>query len=753
MTFRLKLAMLFGVGAAAFFMGFGAMTYAATWTHTIYGRWQFDGYFYNINDNYGTYVFPRYDPNVPSTTGCEPSSNSGDAIPSWVDNAYNFKNFILCKLNSNNPNTAIRAQERVGAAFIIQTMIGTSRTNPPSSAQITEWENMVDNYSQEGYVQWDATISYTVNSYYQGTNSGPNPVDDAFYSNVGSSAHVIVFHNPVTGKTYAIRRYCANTLGDTNIGPPGQISWSLGGTTTASKTSVYPLQSVTFTNQVGNKGPNPAWFDWGVHYCWNACSGGYSSGYSTHATGSVTSLSAGNVDTVNTWTYTIPSNITATKMCVWVSYTNSSGPNTGGWHSAMQCVNIIRPTTSCGSLTIPNQPIGPTDQYTLNSSVNVSGPTTTINSSNTTYYVEVSGPNVASNNNVPFTVGTNTLSSSYQSSPTNDAGVYTVYWGINSSATNNVRCGPQTFTVAYSPYFSVTGGGIAAGAGFGSNCSETSADIESWNDNTSRSPNFFGAGSEDSAIATGTITNFVSGMGLGPTDFSSQYGHGLSFANYSNSLSDAPTNYGGSFGTNSVPCLTDYYGTKSTAANVQSLLSTDVNASNLSSGNYSVGGPGETIYLNASLIPQGTVITIYAQGNVVITGNIGYSPYTLATIPRFNLYVEGNIYVQPSVTELHGVYTAQKNSTSGGDIVTCALLPTDVSEPYGACNQPLTVVGSMDAEGHLELTRTYGNLANVPGRAPAAPAETFEYNPELWLNALNGDSTNVKTYTSLPPVL
>jgi hypothetical protein len=160
-----------------------------------------------------------------------------------------------------------------------------------------------------------------------------------------------------------------------------------------------------------------------------------------------------------------------------------------------------------------------------------------------------------------------------------------------------------------------------------------------------------------------------------------------------------------------------------------------------------------TLSGSAALAPD-TTVNLYVQGNVYLKNDITYAAYTLGHAPRFNLYVSGNIYIDPDVAELHGVYVAQTGAPGSGDIDTCAAVAGSTitkSLPYGRCKKDLTVDGSVLAEGKLILTRTFGNVVPAPG-APAAPAETFRYGPELWLVTGNG-SLDTQAYTSLPPVL
>ncbi|HSX06144.1 MAG TPA: hypothetical protein VLG92_00300 [Candidatus Saccharimonadia bacterium] len=310
-------------------------------------------------------------------------------------------------------------------------------------------------------------------------------------------------------------------------------------------------------------------------------------------------------------------------------------------------------------------------------------------------------------------------------------------------------------SVPYRPYFTVLGGDISAGPGFGNgSCTEGAAAIESWNDNTSSVPNYFGGSSVYGALATGSITNFVSGLGLSGAP-GAQSGRGLSFANANNGQPNSPPNYGGGFGAGSVPCIKDYYGTKagSGATTINGPI-TAAKFNTLATNHSYIVTPDATgtVTLGAIAVAPGAIVTLYVQGNAYINGNIVYSNYTLDTVPRFNLYVQGSIYINPNVTELHGAYIAQQSGSYKGDIITCAANPADISESYNTCKKQLLVVGSMAAEGHIRLTRTYGNLEPAPG-IPAAPAEIFQYSPELWLAAPPLTNLPIKTYTSLPPVL
>lgn len=306
----------------------------------------------------------------------------------------------------------------------------------------------------------------------------------------------------------------------------------------------------------------------------------------------------------------------------------------------------------------------------------------------------------------------------------------------------------------YAPYFSVLGGDIAAGAGFGNgSCSETpNAEIKSWNTNTGT---YDGAGTQIGALATGDITDFVSGLGLSGGANAGALnlkGHGLSFANDS---PPSPPSYGGQFTGGGLACVHDYAGDVATSGATP--LSGAIDS--IVSGSYTSGAVtlGDPLH-NDLIISAGKTITLYVTGDVYITSNIKYGGYTLATVPRFNLYViGGNVYIDPNVTELHGVYVAQKTLSGTGVIKTCAPFSIETQD-NAVCNiknTPLKFVGAVAADA-INLDRTHGSLIADPAATPAIPAEPaeiFQYSPELWLSASPVPSLKYQAFTSLPPVL
>jgi hypothetical protein len=140
--------------------------------------------------------------------------NEGDSVlaggihPVGPDYATSFITTI--KNYSNGPI----GQNRTGAEFIIDTMLGDNSPGDPADAHVREplWEQAVRYYDSQGWVNWNDTQSSAFNSYWQGNNGGgPEPNDDAWYDqNVSGDA--ITFHKP-GGGFYILRKECANPLG------------------------------------------------------------------------------------------------------------------------------------------------------------------------------------------------------------------------------------------------------------------------------------------------------------------------------------------------------------------------------------------------------------------------------------------------------------------------------------------------------------------------------------------------------------
>lgn len=331
-------------------------------------------------------------------------------------------------------------------------------------------------------------------------------------------------------------------------------------------------------------------------------------------------------------------------------------------------------------------------------------------------------------------------------------------------------------TVQNKPYFKVYGSGVYAGGSFSSIDSSCTGggELGGWNNNdtgTYPASGDYGASSQFSAIAQGNILGFASAQTPNferlPTD--------LSFANsVPGDISQDTYNpkLGGNFG--STQCFTS----QTPLANATGLPSTNVGA--LPSGSYTETGD---ITLNAGQIGLGKNVSIFVKGNVYITGAPG-SGITYqgagggwaltptgsnpSNVPSFSLVVEGgSIYIDPNITELDGLYTAEPTSTTSpdGKIYTCAPgigpIPSSfVDNMYSTCKNQLTVYGNFVAD-EVKLMRTFGSLRDdtptpaVTTPTPAAPSEPPQRRPvplynylcnrgsptQYWVEGSGGDST------------
>jgi hypothetical protein len=365
---------------------------------------------------------------------------------------------------------------------------------------------------------------------------------------------------------------------------------------------------------------------------------------------------------------------------------------------------------------------------------------------------------------------------------------------------SNSGPGTQTScdTVHNEPYVHFFGNDVNAGGGFGNGCTtDTTGGIYTFVSGAGAQPN--GSGAQFGAQALSIIEGFASanlrtGIPTGPTG-----PKGLTFSNTTTVPSngaDAP-GLGGNFGLSSY-CLPDYYGAKPAGLTAQPSGNINIDEPDNAGSNPKLYNGPVTIYTpppssNVSKIGNAANEAIYVNGDVYIRNNITYtgagSWSSIAQIPSLYVVATGNIYIDPGVTRLDGIYIAESNSEGTGIINTCVNVSTTPFYIYkvselggGACDEQLTVNGAFVAK-QVFLDRSYSSLryshngenpwdgqsyncgtAGIdvpfgdPSRADCA-AEIFNFSPELYLsqpaNTPNsGPTTGIFDYiTSLSPVL
>jgi hypothetical protein len=309
--------------------------------------------------------------------------------------------------------------------------------------------------------------------------------------------------------------------------------------------------------------------------------------------------------------------------------------------------------------------------------------------------------------------------------------------------------------VAFQPYLKVFGGDISAGNGLATTpgvcTANNSAAVISWN---AEGASFNGAGAQFATYALSRITDFATAQGnAGGAPVPS----GLAFSNAAPPTVPSGSDFGGSFA--SVPCIPNYYNDIPSAPTPLP----GSNVSTFTTHDYSASG---AVTLDGGTINPHNRIRVFVTGNVYIRNNITYAGnWDVNNMPLFELVVKGNIYIDPAVSQLDGIYIAQKSGANTGLISTCATAAGSLSLSGGAfyapCNRKLTINGVFTAD-QIQFMRTKGTFADSASdnaqNGTSNAAEQFNFNPTLWIAqpvAQPGSGTvgNYDAITSLPPVL
>jgi hypothetical protein len=457
---------------------------------------------------------------------------------------------------------------------------------------------------------------------------------------------------------------------------------------------------------------------------------------------------------------------------------------------------------TCGTLApIPGLP----NNYTASVNyVNSAGGTPPVNYVYGNYYVvhtadnkitsPAGGGNPYTNVPNPDNTPSNTFTEQVTIVPNDGSGQYVAHWSaylINDPSVQTGDC-TQGQSVGTMPYLKVYGKDVFAGGSFDTSAAPgvCTANLDAGTGfiktygtvATAPATGMLGSSTEFGAFALDVITGFGSASQRTTAPISAT---GLSFSN-TNNISGLNAD-GGDLGTNH--CITNYrsslpagYGTST--ADTYAIPSS-------SYGAVSIAPAHGTLELTGGTNFDGHQ-AIYVSGNVWINTNITYaganggvdawSALDPTTIPSLYVIATGNIYIDPSVTQLDGVYVAQPVAAGRGLIYTCqneaATLTAATADAN--CASQLTVNGSFVAQ-NVKFWRSIGDVATdptttetptsahrsctLPGNVASAPiyavcaAEVFNFSPELYLTepaiAPNGGPALGKYdyITSLSPVL
>ncbi|HEY5806019.1 MAG TPA: hypothetical protein VIS56_01365 [Candidatus Saccharimonadales bacterium] len=769
-----------GIGMfIAFFAGFyltGRGETAQAYAGTIYGRSAYHGYFGNVYDDAGTYVFPRY------------YDNGGvmEALPTNINTADEFINFIIYTQYDYDNGGGTSPQEKTGAAFIINTMLGRTGANGKrtlSAQDLDDWQKLVRTAAAQGHVNWRTNFSYTVNSFYQGCGTSCGTNDDAFYSESGTKPS-IVFRDANNTIAYVVKWECANPVGGTFR--TLQPAWEGVGRTvvgdgvpdpgdTTTSISTRPGDTVHFDHYVKNIGPGQTSPD---NISFAILDGAGATLQPGQDSGSYAINQEKLVDSDEN--IVVPLNATpGTQYCrkvLW-DWKNSWGDGDGTGTSGtgpVACATVIQNYSLAPNIVAkvdgvvsdsaePGQNV--TFEYSVTNNdngISQSTSCTIYGLTKTGYYTPPTPHDTTSD--VGFVQPAHGCPRNFPGMAKTDL----VNETVSNVVLNRTYCrtlvvnpatpgGPAADTevcvrVGNKPYARVYGGDVAIGGGLeitpdSNDCSQDgSASVVGWN--RQAAGDWAGAGVQFAAYAMGrifdTATSLGNSAGASPPT-------ALSFANTSTSA--ASGNFGGAF--NKVACVPDYYDESTPLPSTSTVPAV--------SGSYRRTGDWS---LAASTVPVGVRATVYVDGNLFIGGNITYAGgWTNASdIPMLRIVVLGDIFIGNDVDQLDGMYVAQQDGSAKGIIYTCAL----ASAPYTPmvldgtlltqCDDTkLTVNGALVAR-QIQLLRTVGTKKNATASENASSAniaEAFNYGPALWISQPPSaiDTADYDAITSLPPIL
>lgn len=679
------------------------------------------------------------------------------------------------------------AHNKTGAQFIMARMMGI--TSRPGST--TKWDNLMRQDSVSFQIVRSATVYKT--SWY---DPGKNNTFFDNYSNPGSRTRDVI---DITqgGKIIArVEIACGNmtALQEATLDGWGDMQGS-----SSVVAQAYPGQTVTWSHSAWDNGAEGSATSDTVNGNVKWTGGGWTTGPVPAGNGAVGGdvspdksygrrFAAGTGDAVNrSYAFTIPAGTVGKRYCQQIYGDNTSYQDHSNFASATACVLVVPPPNITPGTSLSPNPVGVGQNYTatatFSNSSGLAGDATGtwrtwLDNGDQTYGSgdqSVNGPTTRTISVSPGTTNFGTYNGTADAThayvctelriTSVGSGVTTSPGSENPPPAGSLAADKTCSPIVARPYFTVLGGDVAAGAGFGVAGASGASIIGTNNDG---STNYNGASGQLAALALGSVKSFTTSQspngGVGPAWTNSLAGgyapSALGFANTSPPVGG--TTYGGGF-TNVATAkpwtVPDYYGT--TAATTPFPGS----SANVAAGNYTHSG--SLLTLNASNIPtDGRKIVLKVNGDVYISGNITYGASATNAvgsadqIPLFELIVSGNIYVDPSVTELDGFYAAQGNGTTTGRFASCAnasgpiiATPGNEAATIASCNQPTLVVNGAVAAQKVILNRTYGDING--GGIPQAPGETIRFSPMLWVpNAIGGsDVSGWQSVTSLPPIL
>ncbi|MGB4759332.1 MAG: hypothetical protein WBP26_04740 [Candidatus Saccharimonadales bacterium] len=462
----------------------------------------------------------------------------------------------------------------------------------------------------------------------------------------------------------------------------------------------------------------------------------------------------------------------------------SSSPGTAGWQAGgtrdvdwqaganYEVRWIVRPALNCTVAVSPNL-LDPLSEFTITGTASGAAASAAYAIGANQMTITISGPTTQTRVIDPATLSGNTITGSASFRPLGTPGSYTITVRLGGVFAGSA-CITQVRTVAYMPTFTGRNGDIVAGMTLPGTdtgaCAavDTSAGIAGWNQALSTTPGFIGSGGNLGAMALHAMQGYATGTEAAGGGGS---GGGISFANSPSSeysYTNDTGRFGGGFGSYATSCAPDYYAQRLTDVPTQA-----ISGGSMSGWNGAYMGTGD-VTLGGGTISEGDHVRVYVDGNVRITDDIVFSMTSAALrerskIPSVWIIATGNIYIDPNVGELNGVFVAQGKSIDNdtGGFYSCitaaneftSFVPGASRYDYARCSaKTLTVNGSVIAK-RLVLTRSHGSIGATTNQTYA---EIFNYSPLVWLSlsGIGGNATGsselgngYQSITGLPPVL
>jgi hypothetical protein len=385
------------------------------------------------------------------------------------------------------------------------------------------------------------------------------------------------------------------------------------------------------------------------------------------------------------------------------------------------------------------------------------------------------GPTNQAYTSTPVVVGSSTITSSPIAFPGLAFGTYTVTTTLtgpdvvnSSGVVTAISCAYQ-LNIVRRPYFKVYGGDIFAGGEFKSATGVCTAAVPASGNLTGQyRAGVGGAGTELAAIATIKISGVASASLR--TSFPTEP-NGLTFANTGTAPPvSTPGIMGGYYGAGQDYCAPNYFNDEQFVGLSGTPYSSPVDVSGPALADHGqtliTTTPGQSVQLYASA-PVNIRHTVFVNGDVQITGNIAYAAVggnDPTVIPYLTIIAKGNIYISPGVTNISGLFIAQRGAPGTGYVFTCRDVATNTPSgtSFGsACKNKLTINGAFIAQ-RVILQRTIGSLLKATGfggvHEPAGSpnvAEVFQDSPELYVGSpvFKLKSNPYDSIKGLPPVL